>query len=211
MGPEGRSTPVDAGPGAEQPGLKAGEGGQGGGLAPPTRGDPILSPRICWPRTRRATARNDLHFRMILLKKIPNKFEAIKVAALEAGRLKLSASRHAGRRPKARSPRLSLERLVDGKVAYYDALSASRSAPKPCSPRLRASRPSSPRPLRARQADGGLPTRPTRDPAPVRPGRSALLVTGGIAAYKPCWVVRGLVDAGCSVRVAMTAAATRFS
>lgn len=48
-------------------------------------------------------------------------------------------------------------------------------------------------------------------PNPSVRGRSVLLlVTGGIAAYKACWVVRGLVDAGCSVRVAMTPAATRF-
>jgi len=37
-----------------------------------------------------------------------------------------------------------------------------------------------------------------------------LLVTGGIAAYKACTVVRRLVDAGCEVRVAMTDSAQRF-
>ncbi len=40
--------------------------------------------------------------------------------------------------------------------------------------------------------------------------RVLLVVTGGIAAYKACAVVRRLVDAGCRVRVAMTEAATRF-
>jgi phosphopantothenoylcysteine decarboxylase/phosphopantothenate--cysteine ligase len=37
-----------------------------------------------------------------------------------------------------------------------------------------------------------------------------LLVTGGIAAYKACLVLRRLVDLGYEVRVAMTEAATRF-
>ncbi len=42
-------------------------------------------------------------------------------------------------------------------------------------------------------------------------GRSVLLiVTGGIAAYKSCLVLRGLQDAGCRVRVAMTDSATHF-
>lgn len=36
------------------------------------------------------------------------------------------------------------------------------------------------------------------------------MVTGGIAAYKACWLTRLLVQAGFSVRVAMTAAAQRF-
>lgn len=40
--------------------------------------------------------------------------------------------------------------------------------------------------------------------------RVLLLVTGGIAAYKACTIVRRLVDAGCEVRVAMTDAAQRF-
>ena len=35
-------------------------------------------------------------------------------------------------------------------------------------------------------------------------------VTGGIAAYKACEVVRGLQKAGCDVRVTMTAEATAF-
>ena len=38
----------------------------------------------------------------------------------------------------------------------------------------------------------------------------ALLVCGGIAAYKSCEVLRGLQKAGCEVRVAMTDAATKF-
>jgi len=40
--------------------------------------------------------------------------------------------------------------------------------------------------------------------------RVVLVVTGGIAAYKTCEVVRRLRDHGVEVRVAMTAAATRF-
>ena len=43
-------------------------------------------------------------------------------------------------------------------------------------------------------------------PAP----RVALFVTGGIAAYKACEVLRGLQKEGCEVRVAMTEAATRL-
>jgi phosphopantothenoylcysteine decarboxylase/phosphopantothenate--cysteine ligase len=38
----------------------------------------------------------------------------------------------------------------------------------------------------------------------------AVLVSGGIAAYKVADLVSRLVQAGCEVRVAMTAAATRF-
>jgi phosphopantothenoylcysteine decarboxylase/phosphopantothenate--cysteine ligase len=40
--------------------------------------------------------------------------------------------------------------------------------------------------------------------------RVLLLVSGGIAAYKACLVLRRLVDLGFEVRVAMTEAATRF-
>jgi phosphopantothenoylcysteine decarboxylase/phosphopantothenate--cysteine ligase len=40
--------------------------------------------------------------------------------------------------------------------------------------------------------------------------RVVLVVTGGIASYKACEVVRRLRDADCEVRVAMTASATRF-
>jgi phosphopantothenoylcysteine decarboxylase/phosphopantothenate--cysteine ligase len=41
-------------------------------------------------------------------------------------------------------------------------------------------------------------------------GRILLLVSGGIAAYKACFLTRLLVQAGFSVKVAMTEAATRF-
>ncbi len=40
--------------------------------------------------------------------------------------------------------------------------------------------------------------------------RVLLLVTGGIAAYKACFLARLLLQAGFSVKVAMTEAATRF-
>ena len=40
--------------------------------------------------------------------------------------------------------------------------------------------------------------------------RITVAVTGGIAAYKACEVVRGLVKLGADVRVAMTHNATRF-
>ena len=43
-----------------------------------------------------------------------------------------------------------------------------------------------------------------------RPSRIALYVSGCIAAYKACEVLRGLQQAGCEVRVAMTRAAERF-
>jgi phosphopantothenoylcysteine decarboxylase/phosphopantothenate--cysteine ligase len=55
--------------------------------------------------------------------------------------------------------------------------------------------------------------RPDQTATPSLSGRGRrvlLLVTGGIAAYKSCTVVRRLVDAGCEVRVAMTDAAQRF-
>ena len=44
----------------------------------------------------------------------------------------------------------------------------------------------------------------------MAPRRVLLLVTGGIAAYKACFLTRLLVQAGFSVRVAMTEAAQRF-
>jgi phosphopantothenoylcysteine decarboxylase/phosphopantothenate--cysteine ligase len=47
-------------------------------------------------------------------------------------------------------------------------------------------------------------------PAAVRGLRIAVLVSGGIAAYKAADLVSQLVQAGCRVRVGMTAAATRF-
>ena len=40
--------------------------------------------------------------------------------------------------------------------------------------------------------------------------RILLMVTGGIAAYKSCLLTRLLVQAGFSVKVAMTEAATHF-
>ncbi|MDQ2966229.1 MAG: phosphopantothenoylcysteine decarboxylase, partial [Chloroflexota bacterium] len=40
--------------------------------------------------------------------------------------------------------------------------------------------------------------------------RLALLVSGGIAAYKVVDLASALVQAGCEVRVAMTPSATRF-
>lgn len=55
--------------------------------------------------------------------------------------------------------------------------------------------------------------RPDSAATPSRSGRGRrvlLLVTGGIAAYKACTIVRRLVDAGCEVRVAMTESAQRF-
>ena len=55
--------------------------------------------------------------------------------------------------------------------------------------------------------------RPDPNTTPSREGRGRrvlLVVTGGIAAYKACTVVRRLVDTGCEVRVAMTDAAQKF-
>jgi len=54
------------------------------------------------------------------------------------------------------------------------------------------------------------PLDPAEVPDALRGKRIALLVTGGIAAYKVADVVPRLVAAGCEVRVAMTAAAARF-
>ncbi|HVE13370.1 MAG TPA: flavoprotein [Elusimicrobiota bacterium] len=45
---------------------------------------------------------------------------------------------------------------------------------------------------------------------PARPKRVALGVSGSIAAYKACLIVRGLVRAGAEVRVAMTPSAAKF-
>ncbi|HKI84922.1 MAG TPA: bifunctional phosphopantothenoylcysteine decarboxylase/phosphopantothenate--cysteine ligase CoaBC [Candidatus Krumholzibacteria bacterium] len=48
-------------------------------------------------------------------------------------------------------------------------------------------------------------------PPPMGRGRNVLMiVTGGIAAYKSCIVLRLLQEAGCRVRVAMTESATRM-
>jgi phosphopantothenoylcysteine decarboxylase/phosphopantothenate--cysteine ligase len=55
-----------------------------------------------------------------------------------------------------------------------------------------------------------VPIDPAEVPAAVRGRRVAVLVSGGIAAYKVADAVSQLVQAGCQVRVAMTAAATRF-
>ena len=54
------------------------------------------------------------------------------------------------------------------------------------------------------------PLEPAEVPAAVRGLRIAVLVSGGIAAYKVADLVSQLVQAGCQVRVAMTAAATHF-
>jgi phosphopantothenoylcysteine decarboxylase/phosphopantothenate--cysteine ligase len=54
------------------------------------------------------------------------------------------------------------------------------------------------------------PLEPAEVPGAVRGLRVAVLVTGGIAAYKVADLVSRLVQAGCQVRVAMTASATRF-
>src|SRR3981081_2334721 len=61
-------------------------------------------------------------------------------------------------------------------------------------------------------SEGGemSPLEPTEVPAALRGLRIAVLVSGGIAAYKVADLVSRLTQAGCQVRVAMTAAATRF-
>src|SRR5436190_18367496 len=52
---------------------------------------------------------------------------------------------------------------------------------------------------------------PSRSRVTEPPSARVLLgVSGGIAAYKSAEIVRGLTDAGASVRVMMTPAATRF-
>jgi len=55
-----------------------------------------------------------------------------------------------------------------------------------------------------------VPLDPTPVPDELRGLRVALLVSGGIAAYKVVDLASALTQAGCEVRVAMTAAATRF-
>jgi phosphopantothenoylcysteine decarboxylase / phosphopantothenate---cysteine ligase len=55
-----------------------------------------------------------------------------------------------------------------------------------------------------------VPIDPAEVPAAIRGRRVAVLVSGGIAAYKVADIVSQLGQAGCEVRVAMTAAATRF-
>jgi phosphopantothenoylcysteine decarboxylase/phosphopantothenate--cysteine ligase len=54
------------------------------------------------------------------------------------------------------------------------------------------------------------PLEPAEVPAALRGLRIAVLVSGGIAAYKVADLVSRLVQAGCQVRVAMTEAATHF-
>src|SRR5206468_8429697 len=55
-----------------------------------------------------------------------------------------------------------------------------------------------------------MPLDPTPVPEELRGLRIALLVSGGIAAYKVVDLASALSQAGCQVRVAMTAAAMRF-
>ena len=53
--------------------------------------------------------------------RIPNKFEAVKVAALEARRLN-DRARSLGVNLPGKLTTLSIQRLVDGKIEYYDRL-----------------------------------------------------------------------------------------
>src|SRR3981189_3081999 len=55
-----------------------------------------------------------------------------------------------------------------------------------------------------------MPLHPTPIPDELRGLRIALLVSGGIAAYKVVDLASALTQAGCEVRVAMTSSATRF-
>jgi phosphopantothenoylcysteine decarboxylase/phosphopantothenate--cysteine ligase len=55
-----------------------------------------------------------------------------------------------------------------------------------------------------------MPLDPTPIPQELRALRVALLVSGGIAAYKVVDLASALTQAGCEVRVAMTPSATRF-
>src|SRR5436309_12582094 len=55
-----------------------------------------------------------------------------------------------------------------------------------------------------------MPLDPTPVPEELRGLRIALLVSGGIAAYKVVDLASALTQAGCQVRVALTASATRF-
>jgi phosphopantothenoylcysteine decarboxylase/phosphopantothenate--cysteine ligase len=55
-----------------------------------------------------------------------------------------------------------------------------------------------------------MPLDPTPVPPELRGIRLALLVSGGIAAYKVVDLASALTQAGCQVRVAMTPSATRF-
>jgi len=55
-----------------------------------------------------------------------------------------------------------------------------------------------------------MPIDPAEVPATVKGRRVAVLVSGGIAAYKVADLVSQLAQAGCDVKVAMTASAGRF-
>jgi len=55
-----------------------------------------------------------------------------------------------------------------------------------------------------------VPLDPTPVPDELRGLRIALLISGGVAAYKMVDLASALTQAGCEVRVAMTASATRF-
>ena len=55
-----------------------------------------------------------------------------------------------------------------------------------------------------------MPIDPAPVPPPIRGLRIAVLVSGGIAAYKVPDLVSQLTQAGCEARVGMTASATRF-
>ena len=55
-----------------------------------------------------------------------------------------------------------------------------------------------------------MPLDQTPVPAELHGLRLALLVSGGIAAYKVVDLASALTQTGCQVRVAMTASATRF-
>ena len=55
-----------------------------------------------------------------------------------------------------------------------------------------------------------MPLDPTPVPTELRGMRIALLVAGGIAAYKLVDLASALTQAECQVRVAMTASAARF-
>ena len=55
-----------------------------------------------------------------------------------------------------------------------------------------------------------MPLDPTPIPPEIRGARVAMLVAGGVAAYKLVDLASALTQSGCEVRVAMTASATRF-
>src|SRR5258708_8883562 len=55
-----------------------------------------------------------------------------------------------------------------------------------------------------------MPIDPAEVPVAIRGRRVAVLVSGGIAAYKVADIVSQLAQAGCDVKVAMTASAGRF-